>query len=279
MQRHGSKCSMRVELAPLVLLLLGPALATSPESNKWGCWPGWTGELCDKCAPPFSGEKCDKILSPPGPPPCIAQCLASGRGCRKCVARMVEGLIQYGGARPACAVACVDRQQAVCQECVQQLSPNGNWDLPLGFEPKSLPKSAITLGWETRLRETGDSSQPHSLLTPMEVDRPEGVPVGQDVDDYLRRRREAARPRNSHAQSSSPPLPRPMPQQQAVMPPNMKKVPAWGASATETKQLPADDHKRYTSCVECVRAGFGWSLTQRRCGGFSNRDCTADSLT
>ena len=44
----------------------------------------------------------------------------------------------------------------------------------------------------------------------------------------------------------------------------------WLAGAAQSQQA---DFSRYTDCASCVAAGYGWSTTKRRCGGFSNTQC------
>jgi hypothetical protein len=37
----------------------------------------------------------------------------------------------------------------------------------------------------------------------------------------------------------------------------------------------SNDFAKFTTCAVCVDAGFGWSPTKQRCGGFANQECPA----
>jgi hypothetical protein len=37
------------------------------------------------------------------------------------------------------------------------------------------------------------------------------------------------------------------------------------------------DFNRYTNCIDCVSAGYGWSLEHDQCGKYANRDCSLEA--
>ena len=45
------------------------------------------------------------------------------------------------------------------------------------------------------------------------------------------------------------------------------------SAPTRAPSAGANRFERFVTCTDCIAAGFGWSLQQSKCGGFSNRDC------